>query len=175
MHPELGTLDDFDAFVERARQLDLEVALDLALQCSPDHPWVTEHPEWFSKRADGSIATAEPSPTSSDDVYPLDFDNDPDSLYFEVLRIVAHWIDHGVRCFRVHAAHTKPLRFWERLLADVREIDPDVVFLAEAFTAPSMLHGLAAVGLPPEPHLFHLARARRRDGRLPRRGVQPHQ
>jgi len=146
VHPELGTLDDFDGFVERARQLDLEVALDLALQCSPDHPWVTEHPEWFNKRADGSIATAETSPTSSDDVYPLDFDNDPDNLYYEVLRIVAHWIDHGVRHFSVHTAHTKPLRFWERLLADVREIDPDVVFLAEAFTAPSMLHGLAAVG-----------------------------
>jgi starch synthase (maltosyl-transferring) len=122
------------------------VALDLALQCSPDHPWVTEHPEWFSQRADGSIATADASPTSSDDVYPLDFDNDPDNLYFEVLRIVAHWIDHGVRCFRVHAAHAKPLRFWERLLADVREIDPDVVFLADAFSAPSLLHGLAAVG-----------------------------
>ncbi|MGH3475096.1 MAG: maltotransferase domain-containing protein, partial [Aeromicrobium sp.] len=146
VHPDLGTLDDFDAFVERARQLDLEVALDLALQCSPDHPWVTEHPEWFSTRADGSIAHAETSPASSEDVYPLDFDNDPDNLYYEVLRIVAHWIDHGVRNFRVDEAHTKPLRFWERLLADVREIDPDVVFLAEAFTAPSMLHALAAVG-----------------------------
>ena len=146
VHPELGTLDDFDAFVERARQLDLEVALDLALQCSPDHPWVSEHPEWFSTRPDGSIATAESSPTSSEDVYPLDFDNDSDNLYYEVLRIVAHWIDHGVRHFRVNKAHTKPLRFWERLLADVREIDPDVVFLAEAFTAPSMLHALAAVG-----------------------------
>jgi starch synthase (maltosyl-transferring) len=146
VHPELGTLDDFDAFVERARQLDLEVALDLALQCSPDHPWVTEHPEWFATRADGSIAHAENSPTSSEDVYPLDFDNDPDNLYYEVLRIVAHWIDHGVRLFRADKAHAKPLRFWERLLADVREIDPEVVFLAEAFTAPSMMHALAAVG-----------------------------
>ena len=146
VHPELGTLDDFDAFVERARQLDLEVALDLALQCSPDHPWVREHPDWFSTRADGSIAPAENSPTSSEDVYPLDFDNDADNLYYEVLRIVAHWIDHGVQHFRVDEAHTKPLRFWERLLADVREIDPDVVFLAKAFSAPSMLHALAAVG-----------------------------
>ena len=144
MHPDLGTLDDFDAFVERARQLDLEVALDLALQCSPDHPWVTEHPEWFSTRADGTIAPADP--TSSEDVFPLDFDNDADNLYYEVLRIVAHWIDHGVRFFRADKAHTKPLRFWERLLADVREIDPDVVFLAEAFTAPSMMHALAAAG-----------------------------
>ena len=142
VHPDLGTLDDFDAFVERARQLDLEVALDLALQCSPDHPWVSEHPEWFTTRADGSIAHAE----KHEDIYPLDFDNDPDNLYFEVLRIVAHWIDHGVRLFRVDTPHPKPLRFWERLLAEVREIDPDVVFLAHAFTAPAMLHALAAVG-----------------------------
>ena len=142
VHPDLGTLDDFDAFVERARQLDLEVALDLALQCSPDHPWVREHPEWFTTRADGSIAHAE----KHDDIYPLDFDNDSDNLYYEVLRIVAHWIDHGVRLFRVDNPHTKPLRFWERLLADVREIDADAVFLAGAFTAPSMLHALAAVG-----------------------------
>ena len=142
VHPDLGTLDDFDAFVERARQLDLEVALDLALQCSPDHPWVSEHPEWFTTRADGSIAHDE----KHEDIYPLDFDNDPDNLYFEVLRIVAHWIDHGVRLFRVDTPHTKPLRFWERLLAEVREIDPDVVFLAQAFTAPAMLHALAAVG-----------------------------
>jgi starch synthase (maltosyl-transferring) len=142
VHPDLGTLDDFDAFVERARQLDLEVALDLALQCSPDHPWVSEHPEWFTSRADGSIARAD----KHEDVYLLDFDNDPDNLYYEVLRIVAHWIDHGVRLFRVDTPHTKPLRFWERLLAEVREIDPGVVFLAQSFTAPAMLHALAAVG-----------------------------
>ena len=129
-------------FVERARQLDLEVAIDLALQCSPDHPWVSENPEWFTTRADGSIAHVE----KHEDIYPLDFDNDPDNLYFEVLRIVAHWIDHGVRLFRVDTPHTKPLGFWERLLAEVREIDPDVVFLAQAFTAPAMLHALAAVG-----------------------------
>ena len=146
VHPELGTLDDFDAFVERARQLDLEVAIDLALQCSPDHPWVREHPDWFATRSDGSIAPAENGSTPSEDVYPLDFDSDPDNLYYEVLRIVAHWIDHGVHLFRVDQAHTKPLRFWERLLADVREIDPDVVFLADAMTSPSMLHALAAVG-----------------------------
>jgi starch synthase (maltosyl-transferring) len=144
--PDLGTLDDFVAFVERARQLDLEVALDLALQCSPDHPWVLQHPEWFATRADGSIAHASNPPTSSPDVYPLDFDNDPDNLYFEILGVVAHWIDHGVRIFRVDNAHTKPLRMWERLLADVRDIDPGVVFLADALTAPAMLHALAAVG-----------------------------
>ncbi|WP_423846940.1 maltotransferase domain-containing protein [Aeromicrobium sp.] len=146
VHPDLGTFDDFDAFVERAHQLGLEVALDLALQCSPDHPWVTEHPEWFTIRPDGSIARADNSPTSFDTVYALDFDNDPDNLYYEVLRIVAHWIDHGIRIFRVDHPQTAPLRFWERLLADVRDIDVDVLFLAEAFTDPAMLHALAAVG-----------------------------
>ncbi len=129
-----------------AHQLALEVALDLALQCSPDHPWVTEHPEWFTTRADGSIAHADNPPATSKDIVPLDFDNDPDGLYFEVLRIVAFWIDHGVRIFRVHTAHTKPVPFWERLLAEVREIDSDVIFLAEAFTSPAMAHALTAVG-----------------------------
>ena len=142
VHPELGTLEDFDAFVERARQLDLEVALELALQCSPDHPWVTEHPDWFATRADGSIEAVE----GAEDVVPLDFDSGGDELFFEVLRIVAHWIDHGVHIFRVHSPHTKPLRFWERLLSEVREIDADVIFLAETYTVPSMLHALAAVG-----------------------------
>ncbi len=146
VHPDLGSLDDFDAFVERAHQLGLEVALDLALQCSPDHPWVSEHPEWFTTRADGTIAPVEEGPTTREDIYPLDFDNDPDDLYFEVLRIVAHWIDHDVRVFRVDRPHATPLRFWERLLDDVREIDADVVFLAGAFAEPAMLHALAAVG-----------------------------
>ncbi len=141
VHPDLGTLEDFDAFVERARQLDLEVALGLALRCSPDHPWVTEHSDWFVTRADGSIAHEEGS-----DVVELDFDAGGDELYYEVLRIVAHWIDHGVRIFRVDSPHTAPLRFWEWLLAEVREIDADVIFLAETFTVPSMLHALAAVG-----------------------------
>ena len=145
VHPDLGTLDDFDAFVERAQQCGLEVALDLALHCSPDHPWITEHPEWFATRADGSIASVQ-DPHPRDDVVPLDFDAGGDDLYFEVLRVVAHWIDHGVRLFRVDTPQTKPLQFWERLLAEVREIDPDVIFLAEAFTVPSMLHALAAIG-----------------------------
>ena len=144
--PALGTIEDFDSFVERARQLDLEVALDLALQCSPDHPWVADHPEWFTVRSDGSIAHDENPPNPSTDVYPLDFDRDPDGLYFEILRVVAYWIDHGVRIFRVDNPHTKPLPFWERLLADVRDIDVDVVFLADALTVPAMLHALSAVG-----------------------------
>jgi starch synthase (maltosyl-transferring) len=146
VHPELGTLEDFDAFVERAHQLDLEVALDLALQCSPDHPWVSEHPEWFARRADGTIAPAVNPPTKNEDIYPLDFDTDPAGLHIEVLRIITHWVEHGVRIFRVDHPHTKPLAFWENLIADVRAIEPDVVFLAGALTVPAMLHALAAVG-----------------------------
>jgi starch synthase (maltosyl-transferring) len=146
IHPDLGTFADFSAFVRRAKELGLEVAIDLALQASPDHPWVKEHPEWFTTRADGSIAYAENPPKKYQDIYPLNFDNDPEGLYTEVLRIVRLWMDHGVRIFRVDNPHTKPLRFWERLLADVRETDPDVLFLAEAFTRPAMMRMLAMVG-----------------------------
>ncbi|GGK71230.1 alpha-1,4-glucan:maltose-1-phosphate maltosyltransferase 2 [Sphaerisporangium melleum] len=146
VHPDLGTLTDFDAFVTRARGLGLEVALDLALQCSPDHPWVKEHPEWFTVRADGSIAYAENPPKKYQDIYPLNFDKDPEGIYAEVLRVVRHWISHGVRVFRVDNPHTKPVGFWERLLADVRATDPDVLFLSEAFTRPAMLQALAKVG-----------------------------
>ncbi|WP_018655390.1 alpha-1,4-glucan--maltose-1-phosphate maltosyltransferase [Actinomadura flavalba] len=146
IHPDLGTLDDFDAFVAYARDQGLEVALDLALQCAPDHPWVTEHPEWFTTRADGTIAYAENPPKKYQDIYPLNFDNDPEGLYAEVLRVVRHWMDHGVRIFRVDNPHTKPVRFWERLLAEIAETDPDVLFLAEAFTRPAMMHTLAKIG-----------------------------
>ncbi len=146
IHPDLGTLEDLDAFVARARQLGLEVALDLALQASPDHPWVNKHPEWFTTRADGSIAYAENPPKKYQDIFPLNFDNDPAGIYADVLRIVRHWMDHGIRIFRVDNPHTKPLRFWERLLAEIAQADPDVLFLAEAFTRPAMMHALAAVG-----------------------------
>jgi starch synthase (maltosyl-transferring) len=146
IHPDLGTLDDFDAFVARAAGLGMEVALDLALQCSPDHPWVTEHPEWFIKRPDGSIAHAENPPKKYQDIYPLNFDEDPEGLYAEVLRVVRHWMSHGVRIFRVDNPHTKPLPFWERLLTEIAATDPDVLFLAEAFTRPAMMHTLAAIG-----------------------------
>jgi starch synthase (maltosyl-transferring) len=146
VHPDLGTLDDFDAFVARARELGLEVAIDLALQASPDHPWVTKHPEWFTTRADGSIAHAENPPKKYQDIYPLNFDNDPEGIYAEILALVRHWTDHGVRIFRVDNPHTKPLPFWQRLLADVAATDPDVIFLAEAFTRPAMMHALAAIG-----------------------------
>ncbi|TNM41154.1 DUF3416 domain-containing protein [Nocardioides albidus] len=150
IHPDLGTIKDFDAFVETARRLDLEVALDLALQAAPDHPWVAAHPEWFTTRADGSIAYAENPPKKYQDIYPVNFDahdyDHPDSLATEVLRVVRHWMDHGVRIFRVDNPHTKPVAFWEWLLAKVRATDPDVIFLAEAFTKPPMMQTLGAIG-----------------------------
>jgi starch synthase (maltosyl-transferring) len=146
VHPDLGTIEDFDAFVAEANRLGLEVALDFALQASPDHPWVSEHPEWFTTRADGTIAYAENPPKKYQDIYPLNFDNDYEGLYAEVRRVMRHWMSHGVRIFRVDNPHTKPLAFWEELLADIRATDPDVLFLAEAFTKPAMMRGLARVG-----------------------------
>jgi len=146
VHPELGTIDDFDAFVARTVELGMEVALDLALQCAPDHPWATQHPEWFTTRLDGTIAYAENPPKKYQDIYPLNFDNDPEGLYAEILRVVRHWTSHGVRIFRVDNPHTKPLMFWERLIAEVKSTEPDVLFLAEAFTRPAMMHELARIG-----------------------------
>lgn len=146
IHPDLGTFADFDAFVARARELDIEVALDLALQAAPDHPWVTTHPQFFTTRADGTIAYAENPPKKYQDIYPINFDNDPTGICREVLRVVKLWMSHGVRIFRVDNPHTKPLAFWEWLLAEIRRTDPDVLFLSEAFTKPAMMHGLGAVG-----------------------------
>ena len=146
VHPDLGTLADFDAFVTRAHELNLEVALDLALQAAPDHPWVAEHPEWFTTRADGTIAYAENPPKKYQDIYPLNFDHDPEGLFAEVERIVRFWMQRGVRIFRVDNPHTKPLWVWDRLLASIFATDPDVLFLAEAFTRPAMMRALAQVG-----------------------------
>jgi starch synthase (maltosyl-transferring) len=146
INPALGTVKDFSRFLVAARANRLEVALDLALQCSPDHPWVTEHPEWFSHLPNGSIAYAENPPKKYQDIYPLNFDNDPDGVAAEVLRIVRYWIALGVTIFRVDNPHTKPLRFWEWLLREVAAESPDVVFLAEAFTRPAMMQALAGVG-----------------------------
>ncbi|XSS48080.1 alpha-1,4-glucan--maltose-1-phosphate maltosyltransferase [Propionibacteriaceae bacterium Y2011] len=146
IHPDLGDFDDFDAFVARAKELGLEVALDLALQASPDHPWVRDHREWFTERVDGTIAYAENPPKKYQDIYPINFDRDPDGIYAEVLRVVRLWIDHGVRIFRVDNPHTKPLDFWAWLLAEVRRTDPDVIFLAEAFTRPEMMQLLGKIG-----------------------------
>jgi starch synthase (maltosyl-transferring) len=146
VHPDLGTIEDFDAFVARAAELGLEVAIDLALQAAPDHPWVAAHPEWFTTRADGTIAYAENPPKKYQDIYPLNFDNDPEGLYSEVERVVRHWMAHGIRIFRVDNPHTKPLWVWDRLLTSIFETDPDVLFLAEAFTRPPMMRALAEVG-----------------------------
>jgi len=145
-HPRLGTLADFDAFVARTTELGMEVALDLALQAAPDHPWAAEHPEWFTVLPDGSIAYAENPPKKYQDIYPVNFDNDPAGCYAEVLRVVRHWAAHGVRIFRVDNPHTKPPDFWEWLIGEVRRTEQDVLFLAEAFTRPARLYGLARLG-----------------------------
>jgi starch synthase (maltosyl-transferring) len=146
IHPDLGSEADFEAFVAQAAALGLEIALDFALQAAPDHPWVREHPEWFTTRADGSIAYAENPPKKYQDIYPLNFDNDPEGLYAEILRIVRHWVDRGVSIFRVDNPHTKPLWVWQRLISQVNADRPDVIFLAEAFTRPPMMRALAEAG-----------------------------
>jgi starch synthase (maltosyl-transferring) len=146
VHPDLGSMADFDAFVAEAGRVGVEVALDFALQASPDHPWVKEHPAWFTTRADGTIAYAENPPKKYQDIYPLNFDNDYEGLYAEISRVLRLWMSHGVRIFRVDNPHTKPVAFWAQLLADIKATDPDVLFLAEAFTRPAMMRELARVG-----------------------------
>lgn len=146
VHPALGTIDDFDDFVSAAADQGLSVALDLALQCAPDHPWAQSHPEWFTVLPDGTIAYAENPPKKYQDIYPLNFDNDPAGLYAEVLRVVRYWMSHGVKIFRVDNPHTKPPNFWAWLIGKVKQEDPDVLFLAEAFTRPARLYGLAKLG-----------------------------
>ena len=146
INPELGTMKDFEDFLKVARKNKIDVALDLALQCSPDHPWVTSHPEWFTKRDDGTIAYAENPPKKYQDIYPINFDNDYPGLFAEILRIVTFWIDKGVSIFRVDNPHTKPVHFWQELIAAVNKKYPEVVFLSEAFTNPPMMHSLGKAG-----------------------------
>jgi starch synthase (maltosyl-transferring) len=146
VHPDLGTLDDFDDFVAAARGLRLEVALDFALQCSPDHPWVDKHPEWFHHRVDGTIAYAENPPKKYQDIYPIAFEQDMPGLIEETVRLLRFWMGHGVRIFRVDNPHTKPVVFWEKVIAEINGTDPDVIFLAEAFTRPAMMRTLAKIG-----------------------------
>ncbi|MEV7471236.1 alpha-1,4-glucan--maltose-1-phosphate maltosyltransferase [Streptomyces kronopolitis] len=146
LHPALGTFEDFEHFVRTARELRMEVALDFALQCSPDHPWVTLHPQWFHHRADGSIAYAENPPKKYQDIYPLAFDADFRGLVRETERLLRFWMAKGVRIFRVDNPHTKPVALWEKVIGEINRTDPDVLFLAEAFTRPAMLHTLAQVG-----------------------------
>jgi starch synthase (maltosyl-transferring) len=147
IEPSLGTLDDFRMLVDAAQAHGMEIALDLALNCSPDHPWVAAHPDWFQRRSNGSIAYAENPPKKYQDVYPLNFEN-PDwpSLWREVLRIVQFWIDQGVKTFRVDNPHTKPVGFWEWLIRSIKDQHPEVVFLSEAFTRPAMMKELAKIG-----------------------------
>jgi len=146
IHPDLGTVKDFKHFLAVAVKHHIEVALDFALQASPDHPWVTEHPEWFTTLPDGSIAYAENPPKKYQDIYPINFDNDPDGIVEEALRLLRYWIGLGVRIFRVDNPHTKPLQFWEVVFHQINTQFADVVFLAEAFTRPAMMRALAQVG-----------------------------
>jgi starch synthase (maltosyl-transferring) len=147
VHPELGDLEAFEGLVADARSLGLEVAIDLAFQCAPDHPWVTKHPEWFRRRPDGSIQYAENPPKKYQDIYPFDFECERwQELWEELLRVVLFWADRGIRIFRVDNPHTKPLPFWEWLIARVRGLHPDAIFLAEAFTRPSVMQYLAKSG-----------------------------
>ena len=146
VNPDLGTMKDLEDFIKVAKKHEIEIAMDLALQCSPDHPWVKSNPEWFTKRPDGSIAYAENPPKKYEDIYPINFDNDYPGLFKEVLRIVTFWIEKGISIFRVDNPHTKPVHFWQELIAAVNEKYPDVVFLSEAFTNPPMMHALGKAG-----------------------------
>ncbi|MGH2602014.1 MAG: alpha-1,4-glucan--maltose-1-phosphate maltosyltransferase, partial [Dehalococcoidia bacterium] len=147
IEPRLGTFDEFAQFVGCARDLGLEVALDYALQCSPDHPWVRAHPDWFFRRADGTIRYAENPPKKYEDIYPLNFwCDDYRALWAACRDILLFWIARGVRTFRVDNPHTKPFAFWEWVIGEVQAAHPDVIFLAEAFTRPARMQGLAKLG-----------------------------
>ncbi|MCZ9292221.1 maltotransferase domain-containing protein [Corynebacterium lehmanniae] len=144
--PNLGGEDEFLDMMDHANELGLEIALDFALQAAPDHPWAKEHPEFFTVLADGTIAYAENPPKKYQDIYPLNFDNAPEKLYAEIYRVLMYWVDLGVTTFRVDNPHTKPVDFWHWLIAKVHETDPDVIFLAEAFTRPPRMYGLSKAG-----------------------------
>lgn len=144
--PLLGTMDDFKALCQRAHELGLEIALDFALQCSPDHPWVKAHPNWFRHKPDGSIAFAENPPKKYQDIYPIDFNADMPGIEKEVERLMNLWIEAGVTIFRIDNPHTKPVRFWQDVIAAVTKKHPEILFLAEAFTRPGMMRALSYVG-----------------------------
>ncbi len=147
LEPQLGTLDDFAYFVKAAEQLGLEVALDYALQCSPDHPWVKKHPDWFTIRPDGSIKYAENPPKKYEDIYPIDFwCDDWEQLWLACKEALLFWIERSVRIFRVDNPHTKPFAFWEWVIEEIHRDYPDVIFLSEAFTRPNRMKGLAKLG-----------------------------
>jgi starch synthase (maltosyl-transferring) len=145
--PALGTIEDFERLVAAGRRHGVDIALDFAIQCSPDHPWLKEHPEWFHRRPDGTLKYAENPPKRYQDIYNVNFDSpDWEALWTALRDVVLHWVRHGVRVFRVDNPHTKPLGFWEWLIEEVHAVDPDVVFLAEAFTRPAMMAALAKAG-----------------------------
>ena len=146
IHPDLGNEKDFAEFVKAANKLGIEIALDFALQVSPDHPWVNSHPNWFTKRPDGSIAYAENPPKKYQDIYPINFDNDYEGIKSEVIRILQLWISRGIKIFRVDNPHTKPVIFWQEVIGEINSKNPEVIFLAEAFTRPAMMHALGKAG-----------------------------
>ena len=147
MHSALGTLEDFRRLVTAAERLGMEIALDLAFQCSPDHPWVREHPEWFYRRPDGSIRYAENPPKKYQDIFPINFDCEAwEALWDELLGVVLFWVEQGVRTFRVDNPHTKPFDFWRWMIREVQDRYPEVIFLSEAFTRPKVMRELAKVG-----------------------------
>ena len=147
IHPQLGTLDDFRSLIATAQEYGIEIALDIAFQCAPDHPYVQEHPEWFRWRPDGTVQYAENPPKKYEDIYPFDFDTAHwQALWEELKRIVCFWIEQGVRIFRVDNPHTKPLRFWEWLINEIKVSHPEVIFLSEAFTRPKVQYNLAKRG-----------------------------
>ena len=147
VHPGLGSVDDFSALVSRARDYGISVAMDLAFQCSPDHPYVREHPAWFRQRPDGTVQYAENPPKKYEDIYPLNFENDDwEGLWKELRAVVMFWIDRGITIFRVDNPHTKSFRFWEWLIAGLRKEHPEVIFLAEAFTRPKIMYRLGKIG-----------------------------
>ncbi len=147
IHPQLGTLQDFHDLVAAASKFNMEIALDIAFQCSPDHPYVREHPEWFRKRPDGTIQYAENPPKKYQDIYPFDFETEAwQSLWEELKSIFVYWIEQGVRIFRVDNPHTKPFPFWEWVIGEIRAQWPDVIFLSEAFTRPKIMYRLAKLG-----------------------------
>ena len=147
VHPELGTLEDFRELVESAREHGIDVAIDIAFQCTPDHPYVKEHPEWFRWRPDGTVQYAENPPKMYQDIYPFEFSSPhAESLRLELLNVVRFWMEQGIRIFRVDNPHTKPLRFWEWLIAECKRTNPEAIFLAEAFTRPRIMYRLAKGG-----------------------------
>src|SRR5258708_12470337 len=147
VHPELGTVEDFRDFVAASKALGIEVALDFAVQCSPDHPWIKQHPGWFKRRPDGSMRYAENPPKKYQDIVNPDFSCEDAGALWNALRdVVLFWIEQGVKIFRVDNPHTKPFRFWEWLIHEIQLRHPDVIFLAEAFTRPKLMKGLAKLG-----------------------------